>query len=134
MIVIGEVGSYIMNISSKFPKYAEEVLGLKDPFKANREYFNRKYLHKRNEDGSISIDFNLGDSINEPYNKEYINNYIIQRNIYEFNKVMEKFGYETAMKYCNQEGIDMSKIIPCQGADRQCNMNCIYFKGGCRKW
>lgn len=71
MIVIGEVGSYIMNISSKFPKYAEEVLGLKDPFKANREYFNRKYLHKRNEDGSISIDFNLGDSINEPYNKEY---------------------------------------------------------------
>ena len=39
MFVIGQVGSFIMNLN--FEKYAEEKLGLKDPFKANIENFKK---------------------------------------------------------------------------------------------
>ena len=46
---------------------------------------------------------------------------------------MEVFGYEAAKKYCLKEGVDLTKVQPCKGVDGQCNMDCIYFQGGCRK-
>lgn len=49
MFVIGQVGSFIMNLN--FEKYAEEKLGLKDPFKANIENFKKliKCIQKKME-------------------------------------------------------------------------------------
>lgn len=71
MITVGPVGSFLMKISPEFSKYAEQELGLKDPF--------------------------------------------------------------AAKKYCLKEGVDLTKVQPCKGVDGQCNMDCIYFQGGCRK-
>lgn len=132
MIIVGPVGSFLMKISSEFSKYAEQELGLKDPFVANMEHFHKTHPITHNPDGSMSMEFNPDNESRKPYDSKYIDNYIIQRNIYEFNRVMEVFGYEAAKKYCLKEGVDLTKVQPCEGADGQCNMDCIYFQGGCR--
>lgn len=132
MITVGPVGSFLMKISPEFSKYAEQELGLKDPFAANMEHFRKTHPITHNPDGSMSIEFSPDSESRKPYDNKYIDNYIIQRNIYEFNRVMEVFGYEAAKKYCLKEGVDLTKVQPCKGADGQCNMDCIYFQGGCR--
>lgn len=127
MFVIGQVGSFIMNLN--FEKYAEEKLGLKDPFKANMENFKKTHKMYTKEDGSMVIE--IPDKQEpDPYDKTYINNYIKERNIFTFEKVMEKFGYSQAILYCQKEGVDIKKYLPCKGADGQCNFECSYFNGG----
>lgn len=38
----------------------------------------------------------------DPYDKTYINNYIKERNIFTFEKVMEKFGYSQVILHCQK--------------------------------
>lgn len=128
MIVLSEIDSFIIDQSSYFDnKYAPQELGMENPWRANFAAWRKRHPYTHNADGSFSIDFELnGEKEKEPYDREYIDKYIQEREKFISRKLFEVYGYTIMKRYSEKYNVEIS-VKPCEGADGQCNMECDYF-------
>lgn len=124
MIVLTEIGSFIMDVNSYFDSvYAPKALGLENPFWANHKAWAAANPTIKNPDGSRTIQINPYD---KPYDKEYIREYNLKKNDYVALRIFQKYGYTEYMKYAYNHEVNLT-VLPCEGADGQCNMECEKF-------
>lgn len=68
--------------------------------------------------------------------KQERDEYIKQRKVYIAERLLQDFGYDHFVRYCEEE-LDLAWLIEtkrgCDGGDGQCNMQCTFYDKGCKE-
>lgn len=67
--------------------------------------------------------------------KKERDNYIKERKVFIAERLLEDFGYDYFVSYCQQE-LDLAWLIDskrgCEANDKQCNLYCTFYDKGCK--
>ncbi len=135
-MVLDKESGYIFNAYTAWDSYVFRN-NLRNPFKEKEELFNECTTTIKNENGSTTLiikDKTPEQLAREKDIKEYIDKFLVEREIWVGQYLLDKYGYDTLSYFAQTHSPTETaffewyrNVLPCEGKDGQCFIFCPNF-------